>query len=235
MHPIIKSHPHFFITATDTDAGKTWVTQHLIQGLLDLGVAAQAIKPVACGSGADGSNEDVAQLMQVQQGSISELCCYHFQQAAAPMQAAAAEHRSLEREHLLAWCQQRMRQKCTLMEGIGGLMVPLAANYLVSDWLQDMPEVQVLLVVGAKLGCINHTLLTLQQLKQQERMPAYIILNDSKGGQQLTALHEAIKPYVDAQSQVILSAYQDTTALTSLASTLAQPMLVTKNQDNGHW
>ena len=214
--------PSFFITATDTDAGKTWVTQHLIQALLGLGVDAHAIKPVACGINADGINDDVQALAWAQSCAVDEVCCYAFEQAAAPMQAAAAEHRMLQRETLVAWCRHKQQQKMTLIEGIGGLMVPLTESYLVSDWLQDIPEAEVILVVGAKLGCINHTLLTLQQLQHQGRMPAYIILNDCHGGQDVTQLQVALEPYVDASRTMVLSPYQDTHALKALAAMLAQ-------------
>ncbi|MDQ6953210.1 MAG: dethiobiotin synthase [Mariprofundaceae bacterium] len=196
----------YFITATDTDAGKTWVTSHWIQALLTQGVDAQALKPVACGVHADGTNEDVALLARVQGISNPQhINAYTFTMPAAPSIAAQAEKKKLNPQVLCHWCIKKTQQHdVTLIEGIGGLMVPLAEQYLVMDWIQDLPDCQVVLVVGAKLGCINHTILSLKQLQYQQRPPAYIIINDATGKQNIDAIGQAIAPYVAASTQVVI-------------------------------
>ena len=210
--------PHsFFITATDTDAGKTWVTSHLITALQQQNIRAKTLKPVACGVACDGINEDVTKLMRLQ--NIEEpqtINLYNFAQPAAPSIAAETEQRTIEPEHLKQWCQQKIKQHdITLIEGIGGLMVPLTPTYLVSDWLTDLPDAEVILVVGAKLGCINHALLTLHQLASQKRSPACIIINDTTGKQDLDGLQSAISPFLTAGTTLLTCGYQQPESLIS--------------------
>ena len=127
-----------------------------------------------------------------------------------------AEQRIIEPELLKQWCQQKIKQHdITLIEGIGGLMVPLTPTYLVSDWLTDLPGSEVILVVGAKLGCINHTLLTLHQLASQKRSPACIIINDSTGMQDLDGLQSAISPFLTASTTLLTCGYQQPESLIS--------------------
>jgi len=215
--------PTFFITATDTNAGKTWVTQHFIRALRAQHVSAIALKPVACGVNAQGINDDVAQLAQAQQCALEHINLYTFQQPSAPLQAALSEGKKLSPTRLNQWCQRQCHAyHVRFIEGIGGLMVPLAEQYLVRDWIHDTPSSRVILVVGAKLGCINQTLLTLEAFKDQH--PDYIILNDTHGNQDLRSLQSLIQPYAPA-SRIILSPYAQPQVLASLASTLAQPNL----------
>ncbi|MDQ6994778.1 MAG: dethiobiotin synthase [Mariprofundaceae bacterium] len=197
----------YFITATDTDAGKTWLTSHWIQALLAKGIDAQAVKPVACGVNDDGINEDVALLANVQGIKRPEaINAYTFSMPAAPSMAAQAEQRILEPKYLQRWCAKAMQtHDVTLIEGIGGLMVPLRKQYLVMDWIQDLPDCQVVLVVGAKLGCINHAILSLKQLQYAQRTPAYVIINDALGTQDVASIAQAIAPYLHANTQVFQS------------------------------
>jgi len=208
--------PCFFITATDTDAGKTWVTSHWIQALLAQGVDAQALKPVACGvkgmgenddsMNHSGVNEDVVVLAKVQGIQMPEsINAYSFAMPHAPSIAAQAEHRTIEPKFLLDWCaKKRQNHAITLIEGIGGLMVPLTPNYLVMDWIRDLPDCAVVLVVGAKLGCINHAILSLKQLQCHGCPPAYIIINDATGEQDVELIVQAIKPFVHASTKVLV-------------------------------
>jgi len=171
-----------FITATDTGAGKTWVTTRLLRSLLDRGESAQALKPVASGVLPSGINEDVQALMDVSRMPVSALNFLTFQTPVAPSLAAHREQVQWQPNQLLGWLQEREKAaNLTLIEGVGGLMVPLTGTYLVSDWLRDMADAQVLLVVRARLGGINHALLTLESLDRMGRRPAYVIVNDADG------------------------------------------------------
>jgi len=207
----------FFITATDTNAGKTWITSQLMTALQQQSIRAKALKPVACGVACDGINEDVAELMRLQHlEDPQKINLYSFAQPAAPSIAAHAEQRIIESEHLQQWCQQKIKQHdITLIEGIGGLMVPLTPTYLVSDWLTNLPDAEVILVVGAKLGCINHALLTLHQLASQKRSPACIIINDTTGKQDLDGIQSAISPYLSPNMPLLTCGYQQPESLIS--------------------
>ncbi len=168
-----------FITGTDTGAGKTWVTAAAVHSLLAQGIRARALKPVACGLDGAGRNEDIDALLSVQGLTDADLInLYRYAQPAAPSQAAAAEGETVDPKRLVQWCHARAAglQGC-LIEGVGGLMTPVAGNWLVSDWIAAMPDCEIWLVVGCKLGAINQTLLTLDKLKQMQRSPARIIFN----------------------------------------------------------
>jgi len=168
-----------FITGTDTDAGKTWVTAAAARSFSGQNVGARALKPVACGLDGDGKNEDIESLLSAQcLTDANDINLYRYAMPAAPSQAAAAEAQLLDAEKLLHWCHEQAADVDTcLIEGVGGLMTPLTDTWLVSDWIAAMPDFEVWLVVGCKLGAINQTLLTLDKLTQMQRTPARIFFN----------------------------------------------------------
>jgi len=173
-----------FVTATDTGAGKTWVTAHLLQQMLAKHVKAQALKPIASGVLQSGINEDVTVLLRGQHKLVEDINFHTYARPVAPALAAQGEGRALVAQDLMSWLQRREADAdVTLVEGVGGLMVPLVAGaqqqpWLVKDWLQTMPSAEVLLVVPLRLGCMNHTLLNCMLLAQLNRVPKWIVLND---------------------------------------------------------
>jgi len=195
-----------FITATDTDAGKTWVSASLIRSILEADIHAKALKPIACGLDSEGKNEDIAALLNVQHlQNLEDINLYRFQQPAAPSLAAAAENRSIDPSQLITWCREKAEKTdICLIEGIGGLMVPLTDNYLVCDWIKDLPEAEIWLIVGCRLGSINHTLLTLDKLKNMGRSPAHIILNATNptDNHRLEPTQDAITPFLTEDCQI---------------------------------
>lgn len=172
-----------FVTASDTDAGKTHVTALLVRLLKKAGRDVLALKPVSSGSGNKPVNADVEILLEAQgMRDATQINLYSFDAALAPAQAAAVEGQHIDTGALLDWCRSKAGgHELTLIEGVGGLMVPLCDDYLVSDWLDDMPDCEVLLVVRVRLGGINHALLTLDKLQLMARPPRWIIMNDADG------------------------------------------------------
>ncbi len=174
-----------FITATDTHAGKTWLTAALTKQCLKTGIAVQALKPIASGMLASGINEDVQQLLAVQPTlGIADINFQTYTQPVAPALAANLAATPLAKDDLLTWLDiKETLAELTLIEGVGGLMVPLIADkdnppWLVSDWLKAMPDAEVLLVAPLRLGCINQILLSCFLLAQIKRAPRWIVLND---------------------------------------------------------
>ncbi|MDQ6988320.1 MAG: dethiobiotin synthase [Mariprofundaceae bacterium] len=173
-----------FITATDTGAGKTWVTQHLLRLLLQKGEDVQALKPIASGMLPSGLNEDVDILLSEQPHKTQPMLNFHtFSNPVAPAMAAQLEQHTLDQETLALWLQQqRQQQQLTLIEGVGGLMVPLGVagqeTWLLSDWIQDIPDVDVLLVVPLRLGCMNQVLLSCSLLASLNITPICLLFND---------------------------------------------------------
>jgi dethiobiotin synthetase len=158
-----------FISATDTDAGKTYVSSLLLQGFKALGTAALGVKPIAAGADSQGCNGD-ALLLQQYSGIalpykvINPIC---YQAPVAPHLAAASEQRPIDEAQLddaLAQWQQLPVQQL-LIEGAGGWLLPISKQRYLADWVADK-QLPVILIVGMKLGCLNHAMLTVREIER---------------------------------------------------------------------
>ncbi len=183
-----------FITATDTGAGKTYVTASLLRALKEAGKEVVGLKPVAAGCEGAKVNPDVSALLEAQglpESDAANINLYSFDAALAPSQAAAEEGRLIDPQELVGWCKEKSgSHDISLIEGVGGLMAPLTEDYLVSDWLDDMPDCEVMLVVRARLGGINHALLTLDKLNYMGRPPRWVVINDTDNvGKEMIEAH----------------------------------------------
>ena len=157
--------PGYFITGTDTDVGKTTITLGLMQYLQAHGLRVAAMKPVAsgCVHTAAGLRSDDALKLQ-QQASValaySQVNPYAFEPAIAPHIAAASCGVRIEPDKIRqAFAELTGQVDCTLVEGVGGWQVPLAEGYSMADLAASL-DLPVILVVGLRLGCINHARLT---------------------------------------------------------------------------
>jgi dethiobiotin synthetase len=158
--------PAWFITGTDTEVGKTFVACALLHALRARGLTALGMKPVAAGLDADGKNEDVEQLIAAssRQAPRELVCPYVFHAAIAPHIATAEEGRTIELDRIVAaFAQLREQADTVLVEGVGGFCVPLGPQEDTSD-LAAALDLPIILVVGMRLGCINHALLTVQSI-----------------------------------------------------------------------
>ncbi|MDX8403709.1 MAG: dethiobiotin synthase [Mariprofundaceae bacterium] len=193
-----------FITATDTGAGKTFVASHLIKLLLDQGINASAIKPIACGTTVTGINEDVERLLKAQSiTDPNQLNLHTFSQPVSPNIAATAEGKNIDSGQLISWCnQQAENSDFCLVEGVGGLMVPLNDRYLVSHWIADMKDCEVMLIIGARLGSINHALLTLKQLERLKIIPRYLVINALGDDDFPKHLVASLRPFISPETLV---------------------------------
>lgn len=154
-----------FITATDTDAGKTYVSAGLVRALRAAGRDAVAMKPIASGfqPGPDGPvNADLAALAAAANGALpaADLNVYAFEPAIAPHVAAALAAVEIELAPIkAAYARVTMHHSDVLVEGVGGFAVPLSPTLMLADLVRAL-DLPVLLVVGMRLGCINHALLS---------------------------------------------------------------------------
>jgi len=204
-----------FITATDTDAGKTWVAASVIRSLLKEGCSAKALKPIACGLDEAGRNEDIEILLAAQNlDETDQISLFRYTLPAAPSQAAAAESKTVDTDKLVQWCKVQSADVDTcLIEGVGGLMVPITDNWLVSDWIDAIPDAEVWLVVGCRLGAINQTLLTLEKLKQMGRSPTRIFFNATKLEQDdwIEPTRKAVEPFLNQGCTIYCLKHGETT------------------------
>jgi dethiobiotin synthase len=164
-----------FITGTDTGVGKTVLTACLLHHLLESGKDVLAIKPFCSGSRAD------VELLQAVQGSRlpdQEMNPFYFSEPVAPLVAARKTRRKILLSEVLKSIRGVERQcECLLIEGSGGLLVPLGEGYMVVDLIQQL-QCTVLVVARNRLGTINHTLLTVQALRSRAPEQIKVILRD---------------------------------------------------------
>lgn len=155
----------FFITGTDTGVGKTWVTLCLMQALKERGFSVLGMKPVATGGfWRDGRlvNEDALSLQVA--GSFplpyEQVNPYVFEPPVSPHIAAETVGQTIDLQRIVDVFQGlRGCTDCILVEGVGGWMVPLNAREQVAE-LASAIGLPVVLVVGLRLGCLNHAALT---------------------------------------------------------------------------
>lgn len=160
----------FFVTGTDTEIGKTCISAGLTHLLAQAGLRAAALKPVAAGQEwVDGRwvNDDVERLRRAGNLVLSDAQVgpVQFRAACAPHIAAQLEGQTLARAPLLAALRQVGGQAdACVVEGVGGFRVPLAPGWDTADLAVDL-QLPVVLVVGLRLGCINHALLTAEAVR----------------------------------------------------------------------
>ncbi|MFN3709085.1 MAG: dethiobiotin synthase [Alishewanella aestuarii] len=163
----------FFVTGTDTDAGKTYVSALLLQGYAALGITALGAKPLAAGAEqtADGSLQNSDALLLKQHSGIALPYAQHnpvcLAEPAAPHLVAAAAGVRLDEPQLTAHLQQLQQTQAQriLIEGAGGWLLPLSEKRYLADWVLEQ-QLPVVLVVGIKLGCLNHAMLTVRELER---------------------------------------------------------------------
>ena len=154
-----------FITGTGTGVGKTILTTLLTLHLRRAGVHAFAMKPFC-----SGGLEDVHLLKSAQESELSdrEINPFYFAKPLAPLAAAPASKLPSLKDVLRKI--EKIRERCDvlLVEGSGGLLVPLGQRYFVADLVSAI-DCDVLLVAPNQLGTINHTLLSVQELSARNR------------------------------------------------------------------
>lgn len=160
----------FFITGTDTGVGKTWATLCLMKMLQEQGLKVAAMKPVATGAvfyEGRWMNEDALALQRAASIALSydAVNPYLFVPPVSPHIAAELAGRPIELTPIVRIFQElQERTDCVLVEGVGGWKAPLNPREKVAD-LAEALGLPVILVVGLRLGCLNHALLTHEAIK----------------------------------------------------------------------
>ena len=181
-----------FITGTDTDVGKTWVGSQLAAAIYHKNLPLCVRKPIE--SGCTISSDvlipaDASLYWQAVQQSepLTDICPYRFQPAISPALAASQQHIRIQLPELLQACKAP-QDNFLLVEGAGGFYSPLYAGGLNKDLAQAL-QLPLLLVVADKLGCINHTLLSLKAIHDAGlHCPLVILNNKHNNGSNFTEL-----------------------------------------------
>jgi len=196
----------YFVTGTDTEVGKTWVSCRLLEAAAAAGKTCYGLKPIAAGAEQTENgrrNEDAAALM----ACATEALDYDLVNPVA-LEAAIAPHIAAAEEKLLvtasrlagyvkgAWMSRKA--DLVLVEGAGGWLVPLNDRETMADLAREL-DVPVILVVGMRLGCINHALLSVGAIRAAGLTLAGWVANDL--GQPMNRLAENIatlEHFIDA-------------------------------------
>lgn len=163
----------WFITGTDTEIGKTYVSAALIRHLAGQGYSVAGMKPVASGCEVTANglrNDDALALMAAANVELpyATVNPYAFEPAIAPHIAAQQDGRSIDIDKIAALARS-IEADYLVVEGVGGWCVPLGHGALLASMAKALAD-EVIIVVGMRLGCINHGLLTAAQI-ERDGMP----------------------------------------------------------------
>lgn len=173
-----------FITATGTDIGKTVISAHLVHQLRRAGRPVLGLKPVASGVRGDALEaSDPGRLLAamgrpVDTASLDAICPWRFEAPLAPDTAAARAGRALGFDGLVRFVRERAAESEVLVEGVGGVRVPLARQHTVCDWMTALGFPAVV-VTGSYLGAISHLLSALDSLRAAEIPVRAVVVNRS--------------------------------------------------------
>lgn len=178
--------PGFFVTASDTGVGKTFVAAALARSLVAAGKRVGVYKPVASGCEMrDGRpfSDDAAMLWEAagKPGDFAQVCPQSFAAALAPSLAARMEGKNVDQQLLRTGLDiWRERSDFLIVEGAGGLLSPLSDDDLNADLARDV-GLPLVIVIANRIGAINQALLTLLAAKEYQLPVAGVILNDIAG------------------------------------------------------
>lgn len=190
----------FFITGTDTNVGKTLISCALITVLQQRGLTVAGMKPVASGAlpTADGLRNDDALALKLSAGldlAYDWINPYCFAEPIAPHIAANYVHQTIDIELIVTRAKQLQSKADVLIaEGAGGWKIPLNEHHSSAD-LAVALGLPVVLVVGLRLGCINHALLTADSIAQHGLTLAGWVAN-------------SLAPQLDAERDIIDTLHQ---------------------------
>ena len=172
----------FFVTGTDTGVGKTVVSCAIARAMRSRGVDVGVMKPAETGVGPDGPQD--ARALRDAAGvadTLDEICPFQFALPAAPSVAARHAGRELKLDEIVAgYARLAARHEQMLVEGAGGLLVPLTADHHMGDLARQL-QLEVIVVARMSLGTINHTLLSLREVERQGLVLAGVILSEAGG------------------------------------------------------
>jgi dethiobiotin synthetase len=172
-----------FVTGTGTDVGKTFLSAALIRHWRAAGHGVAAFKPVVSGfDPASAATSDPGVLLAALDRPISDIetiSPWRFAAPLSPDMAAAREGRTLDFDAIVEVSRQAAQSADrVLIEGVGGIMVPLDERHTVLDWMSAL-RLPVLLVAGSYLGTISHTLTALRVLAQRNLTVAAVAVSES--------------------------------------------------------
>ena len=182
-------HRGIFITGTDTGVGKSMVACAVVAGLRARGIDVAVYKPAETGCASKGGRlvgADATKLVAAagSRQALESATSYLFSFPAAPLVAAEAASEVIDPRKLVSdYRRLSDDHELVIVEGAGGLLVPIAESYTYLDLVRTL-ELPVVCVVGSRLGCINHALLTLSVLENAGAVVLGFVVNQLEAGAQ---------------------------------------------------
>ncbi|MBN2910360.1 dethiobiotin synthase [Polycladomyces sp. WAk] len=179
-----------FVTATDTEVGKTVVTAGLALALREQGLRVGVMKPVQSGHLADDPEGDGGRLKRWTgvEAELEEIVPYSFSLPVAPWIAARSAGVAIDRAGLVERIRTMAeRYDLLLVEGAGGLLVPVGPDWTMADLAVELGW-PLVIVARPNLGTVNHTVLTLEAARNRGLRPLGVILNGYREGERVPSL-----------------------------------------------
>ena len=190
-----------FVTGTDTSVGKTYVCARLLAFLQTKGIRAGYQKWVATGTEA-GVPEDLARCLEAggltpAAALVEQQVPYSFRFPASPHLAAQMEGKSVDPEIIVEkYKAMAARYEWLIVEGVGGIMVPLRRDILLVDLLARLKP-RTLVVARSGLGTLNHTLLTLEALRNRQIPVLGVVFSDAEAQEDERVVHDNLQTIGD--------------------------------------
>lgn len=174
----MKNSKGIFITGTGTEVGKTYVACKIAEALVKKGVSVGVMKPIASGDRKDPINlMNSARIKE----NVSTINPVFFKQPLSPLSYTNITGKKINIISILnSFVKLKSKYNFMIVEGAGGVMVPITKNYFICDLIKAM-KLGVIVVASPKLGTINHTLLTIDKLKNNKIQVAGIVLSGWTG------------------------------------------------------
>lgn len=205
----------YFVTATGTDIGKTFLTAGLVRHLHAQNLPVRAIKPVVSGFDlATAAVSDPGVLLEamgepILPQAIERISPWRFAAPLSPDMAAEREGKRINFEEVVGFCRDAVNgfDGTLFIEGVGGVMVPLDERHTVLDWMAAL-KLPAVVVTGSYLGAISHTLTALAALAGRNLPVAALVVNDSATDVPLDRTMDTLRRFAPAVPMTALSRHK---------------------------
>lgn len=176
----MKKNHSIFVVGTDTGVGKTLVAAGLARMLVNQGHKVGVLKPIASGGNPSEDGLLLRKAARLPKDAYPEIVPVHFEQPLAPYTASWKEGKADLKRVDAAYQKAKKKYDHLIVEGIGGVLVPITEDFLAIDWLVKW-KLPALIVARAGLGTLNHTLLTVEALRKRKVKIIGVVVNGYKG------------------------------------------------------
>jgi len=198
----------YFITATGTDIGKTYITCSLIKSLIARNISVLGLKPIISGWEDYNDETDTCRILAAMgrpffPDDIDTISPWRFAAPLSPDMAAAKEGREINFDTVVKFCNSaKALSEHLIIEGVGGVMVPINKEKTFLDLMQEV-NLPAILVTGSYLGTISHTLTAINALKSRNIDIHKIIINESEGGVDLQDTKNTLLNFTDSEIDIL--------------------------------